>query len=92
MRSVADGLDDVAGQITGILNTVKTAAAAHDGCWGHDEFGDRFADGGSGYNERNPDLQTVLGSKVTLLQSYSKGLRDGATKFENTDQGNSAGF
>nr|WP_281279236.1 type VII secretion target [Nocardia yunnanensis] len=92
MRSVADGLDSMSAKITGILDTVKAAAEAHDGCWGHDEYGDKFADGQSGYNARNPDLQKAIQSKATMLEQYSKGLRDAATKFDNTEETNKDGF
>ncbi|WP_330183375.1 hypothetical protein OHB26_06830 [Nocardia sp. NBC_01503] len=78
--------------ITSILNTVKAAADAHNGCWGHDEYGDKFADGNSGYNARNPALQDTLASKTALLQKYSKGLRDGARSFENVEDTNTSRF
>lgn len=92
MRSVAGGLDDVNAKVVGILNTITAAADAHDGVWGHDEFGDKFADGKSGYNERKPDLLAAIGSKAAMLAQYSKGLQDAATKFENTEDTNKNGF
>ncbi|MFE2958719.1 WXG100 family type VII secretion target [Nocardia tengchongensis] len=92
MRSVAGGLDDVNTKVTGILNAITAAAEAHEGVWGHDEFGDKFADGESGYDARKPALLTALGSKTTLLGQYSKGLRDAATKFENMEEANKNGF
>ncbi|GAB0104457.1 hypothetical protein JMUB6875_34310 [Nocardia sp. JMUB6875] len=92
MRSVADGLDVLANKITGILNTVSAAADAADGCWGHDEYGDKFADGKSGYIDRSGNLKVTLASKSTLLQNYSTGLTDAAKKFEQTDDGNAQGF
>ncbi|MEU1206799.1 hypothetical protein [Nocardia sp. NPDC005825] len=92
MRSVAGGLDDVNTKVTGILNAITAAADAHEGVWGHDEFGDQFAEGESGYDARKPGLLAALGSKTTLLGQYSKGLRDAATKFENMEEANKNGF
>lgn len=92
MRSTASALDGVAAQIDAVKTALAAAAAAHDGCWGNDEFGEPFAEGDSGYQTRSPALQTVIDSKAGLLREYSKGLRDGATALESAETANAESF
>lgn len=94
MRSVASGLDSVAVQVDALRAALETAVHGYDGCWGNDQFGKPFAEGGNndGYNQRNPALLNVLLSKSARLREYSTGLRDSATSLETTDSNNANGF
>ncbi|GAA5067122.1 hypothetical protein [Nocardia callitridis] len=91
LRGVADDLDVVAGRVQGVLNTLAAARTAHWGKWGDDEFGHGFS-GDKGYIASDENLDSAVGSKVTLLQSYSGGLRDGATELERMELDNRTTF
>ncbi|MBY8860890.1 hypothetical protein K7711_30750 [Nocardia sp. CA2R105] len=91
LRSAADDLKDVAGEVQRVLNTLAAARHAHWGAWGDDDFGSSFS-GGNGYIASDANLDDAVGSKVQLLQSYAGGLRDAATRFEEMESGNTDSF
>ncbi|QIS08992.1 hypothetical protein [Nocardia arthritidis] len=91
LRGVADDLDEVARRVQGVLNTLAQARDAHWGVWGDDEFGGNFS-GGNGYIASDTNLNSAVGSKVELLQSYSGGLRSGADTLDKQDSGNADSF
>ncbi|WP_225729890.1 MULTISPECIES: WXG100 family type VII secretion target [unclassified Nocardia] len=91
LRGVADDLDEVAGRVQGVLDTLAQARDAHWGAWGDDDFGKNFS-GGKGYIASDTNLDSAVGSKVQLLQSYSGGLRDGADALDKQESDNTDGF
>ncbi|WP_405489166.1 hypothetical protein [Nocardia sp. NBC_00511] len=92
MRTTATGLEGVSTRIDTILAAVSAASDSHTGCWGDDEFGRPFAEGDSGYTNRDGALQGVLKARAARLREYATGLRDGATTLETTEANNTDSF
>ncbi|QIS17797.1 type VII secretion target [Nocardia terpenica] len=92
LRNVASELDEVAGEVNGILSSVAAASSAHWGKWGNDDFGQKFAGGDNGYEKSDSNLQAVVKSRSGLMSSYSSGLRDAAQKLDDMDHGNAGTF
>ncbi|GEM34911.1 hypothetical protein NN3_59180 [Nocardia neocaledoniensis NBRC 108232] len=92
LRGTGGELDGLATRIDGILSRVAAASQAHWGRWGADEFGTSFAEGEQGYSASDKNLQAVVASKVSLLQSYSSALVDAANRFQTAEQANKDGL
>lgn len=92
LRTVGGELDGVASRISAVLSKVAAASTSYNGSWGDDDFGRGFAGGDNGYTKSDENLQTVLASKVALLNSYSKGLTGAADKLQATEDGNTESF
>ncbi|WP_433666921.1 hypothetical protein ACQP06_25235 [Nocardia sp. CA-136227] len=92
LRTVGGSLDAVAARVDAVLAKVSAASATYKGSWGSDEFGQNFAGGKNGYLNSDTNLQAVLKSKVTLLNSYSKGLTDAASALQAAEDTNTDSF
>ncbi|APA97248.1 WXG100 family type VII secretion target [Nocardia seriolae] len=92
LRTVGGSLDAVSARIDAIIAKVSSASTAYKGSWGSDEFGQSFSGGDNGYIKSDENLQTVLKSKVALLNSYSKGLTDAATALQSAEDSNTDSF
>ncbi|MBH0777599.1 hypothetical protein [Nocardia bovistercoris] len=91
LRGVAGELDTASGHVQAILTTLGASRSRHWGAWGSDEFGENFS-GGDGYVKSDGNLVAALESKITLLQTYATGLRDGATELDNMNLDNETTF
>lgn len=87
LRSVAGDLDDVAGRVRGVLDTLSAACGPHWGRWGADEFGTGFS-GDNGYIASDANLHSAVGSKVDLLTAYAGGLRQAAGDLDGMEDHN----
>ncbi|WP_405133486.1 hypothetical protein [Nocardia sp. NBC_01388] len=92
LRSTATGLDDGARSLDAIRTALDAAAKSYAGCWGNDEYGERFADGDSGYTKRRPALEDTFTAMVAQMQKYSVGLSDSANTLERAEENNTDSF
>jgi uncharacterized protein YukE len=95
LRRVATDLAGMADRVADVLSRLTTSAANDEGRWGNDDPGRQFANGSGGqpgYVGAASNLETIIGSKTTLLQQYSDALNQAADLLDRTEHTSGQNF
>ena len=90
LRKSAVEFDGVADTTKGILDKLKSAAAAHGEPWGDDKNGKKFAECDKGYLKNRDGTFDSLSKLVEVFQDNANNLRDTAKTFEDNEKSSSS--
>ncbi len=81
------GMDEVGRKAAEILTTLRNTLQAKDYPWGHDDYGDKFVKGDSGYEKSAQNLLAGGDNMAGSAAAFSTGMSSAAKKMDTMDSG-----